>query len=523
MTTTLSISPSTTIYRDVNGKRIDLRDFTNYTCPKTLYFLCHSDYLETIFQVNSDISRRLLQTIFKNLWEKSLKEKITEKDVIMCLSIITTLIRPPAQDAGASSRYYDRLIGKKVPSPISEKSVFYHFLIKHTDYTLLELLFQEQIMFLLSDVFDISLGHADTYRRAFEKKNLEKLKEYKAEFWQKWKNKASVKDCKEFWEYLILVSGYSFNLSHAVSYSYNTYQTAYIKVYPMVSLAIISNYNADKSKKMIRYIREAKLLKINITLPKLGNCYRLTTPDVDNNVIYLAANSIQGIGAKTANILSKSNHCRDIDSFLDFCAKNSINKAVLKILVDIGFFDNLFSNNITHKKRLSILNKISEFIVYEYQTVQKKFIKKYKKYIYKPKKGEEIVFDDENSLQCEIRIGKKCWDIDMEAKSKYQQFIWEEYYSQLKYLGFPLLELTDIYPNIELESHEKLILVKNIKNLYGKNKWQFCLITDSQNITYFLGQAHLSEHYENSVLKVEWFETPRGLNIKNYELVGTAN
>ena len=126
---------------------IDLRSKIDYTDRKTLEFLANGDYLFSIFQLSSNISRTFLRRALRCLLKK---EIITEKDVISLVADCTTMIRPACIESGVPSRYFDRLEGKKVETVLPRENYFYSIVHEATKDTLEEVLYQERIMIILA-------------------------------------------------------------------------------------------------------------------------------------------------------------------------------------------------------------------------------------------------------------------------------------------------------------------------------------------------------------------------------------
>lgn len=504
-----------------NDKKIDLRDFIDYTDKKTINLLSSANYLLGVFQLSSKVSMTYLKQMFAILQNDN---DLSEFKVIQRLSDITTMIRPSCQESNAPIRYKDRLLGKEVETPIASKSIFFPIVSSVTQKTLLELIYQEQIMELLEKIFDVSAGKADTMRRAFEKKDSKKLNEFKKLFWDIWKNKATKEECKEFWEYLLSVSGYLFNLSHAVSYSYNTFQTAYIKTYPAYLLSIIMNHFSTDPVKMKQCLAEAIHRNINVHIPKFNNCYTQVTASEDQQDIYLSLNMLKGIGETVAKKISKKNDFKTLDDFLHYCSKNGINKTAIMTLIKIGFFDDIFAQEqLKDSKeanympiRAMICNYINEFKTFEDREEPKKYIKKYSSWIYKEKKGEEIIQDKEMSVT--VRTYKKVWDLD-EYIVKNKNSIINDFLTQLELLSVPILSLDNIYKEHYLEEVDedviqKIILIESVRNA-NKGNYVYSIITDIEGQTYFLSSKHLS-YDKGFVLRIIYKEGDRGNKLINY-------
>ena len=524
-----------------NNKNIDLRSLITWNDPQTIRYLAEGKLLTGVFQLHKEQSAKMLKTIFAHLLlEKDIKD-ITAVDVINRLSDITTLIRPACIDAGADKRYYDRLCGKKVETPVSGSSPFYQIFHDVTNKTQLELLYQEQIMKVLEFIFEISAGNADNYRRAFEKGDKVKLDKYKAEFWDKWNKKLEhlpkkerVYYCAEFWNYLLSVSGYLFNLSHALAYSQQTYITAYIKVTMALMIAITINRHSTDKDKITALLSEAFKAGINIHLPKLGQSYNEATPAFNNgqlDTVYLSSEAIKGIGKAVSNKISSRNNFNSIEDFLKFASKIKLNKAVMGLLVKIGFF-----SKFEHDK-LKVWQAINDYCDITRETREMKLIKKYNRYIYNPKKGETLIKEDIENKIATVEIREKKWDMG-EYEQKYQKDFWNEFFLQKELIGFPLVSISSMYSNYEeksyskeesfslfnskIEVNSKIIIVQNIRFGTTESGFKWSIITDGHENKYFVSGKHAMIN-ENDVLYIIYSENHKGKNIAQYNMIDHIN
>ena len=499
------------IYAIVNGKVTDLRKIISYNDPKTFEYLANANYMEGIFQLKSGVSVGFLRKMFKHLLlEKDLKD-ITEFDIITRLSDITTLIRPACIDAGADKRYWDRMCGKNVAPAISLNSPFYNEFYKVTSITQLELLYQEQIMRLLEFAFNISAGNADNYRRAFEKNDTAKLDKYKKEFWNLWKDRTTVEYCKEFWKFLLDASGYLFNLSHAVAYSMQTYITAYIKVHEALMIAVSMNVHSTDLPKVKMFLSEAFKLKIEVNLPKMNDCYKECTAVINGSSltdkIFLSPNSIKGIGKSISNRLSSENSFESIESFLHYASKMKMNKAVMSILIKTNFFSEF------NKNKEEVWNQVNNFMFRVQENREMKFIKKYNRFIYKPKKGEELINVNEIENVAIVEVRTSVWNLG-EYSSNYRNEKWEQFYTERALLGYPLIDVADMY-NIDLEENQKIIIVESVR-VGSKGDYKYSIITDTYQQTYFIGGKHITFD-AGFVLLADIKETAKGVTMLSWK------
>jgi len=537
-----------TIY---NEHGIDLRDLINYTDFKTICYLSQGRNLLTVFQLNSSLSGKYLRDFFTPIkdkiidgflqslsnnyddydidlidhWEniihddyindENLIEKINEfikesgivtpEEVILRLSDITTMIRPACQKSGVPERYLKRLQGKDCDHLIPESNYFHNFIIDNTKNTQFELLYQEQIMGLIKDIFNVSFGISDQFRRYLEKNDEIKLKDLKQIFWNYYKDKAPLEDCKSFWKYLLDAGGYLFNKSHAVSYSVNTFETAFIKANaPSIALSIAMNIYSDKSDKIQAYLKEAIHLGIKIKLPKINNCFDLTQANHKESTIFLSCKSIKGIGENVARQLSKRNNFKNLDDFATFCYNTKgVHKGIVEILIKIDFFSDF--SDLSQKE---LWNYFDNFQIKTYSNEEKKYIKKYKMNVYKPKKGEVIISEDD--LIAFVETSAKAFDMSAWEQT-YRRDELNIYFNEIKYLTFPVKTLESIY-DLNLDDSERIIIVQECTNRTGgkDGKFKFTFLKDNEGTSYFYSSKHINIG-AGTVLRIKYKEL--GMNI----------
>ena len=153
-------------------------------------------------------------------------------------------------------------------------------------------------MQLISTLMGIPFGQADIYRRALEKpkKFPDKIKEFNEKLIPLGtKNGFSEDVCNRIYTLIKENSGYAFNASHAVAYSYITYWMAWIKVnFPLVWYTCMIN---DDISKMKKYMDEAARRGIKVLPPHVS--YSKAEATIENKqpkVIRIGFSAIKGIG-----------------------------------------------------------------------------------------------------------------------------------------------------------------------------------------------------------------------------------
>lgn len=289
---------------------------------KTWKYLQEGKHMLGIFQFIDDKTKGLLRKILPTNLNQ--------------LADINTLIRPGADVEGYLKNKKDKKIAYKFDVPEVKDELEKSFGA---------IIYQENIMNLAAKLAGFTLGEGDLLRRALEKNDAKKIREYEEKF---------IKGCKypehamDMFEWVGANASYLFNKSHALVYSLVGYWCAYFKAnYPEVFLvANINNPKAtqkeSESEYIAKFIFEAREMGINLDLPKMG----LATPkaSIKNGIAYYGLAGIRGISDRSAEVLS-SVAATGFEDFVDaaLAVKSESNRAIINrrhilALCKIGFF-----------------------------------------------------------------------------------------------------------------------------------------------------------------------------------------
>jgi DNA-directed DNA polymerase III PolC len=204
------------------------------------------------FQLESPAMRGLL----KKMQIQSVDDVITA----------VALIRPGAAGSGMKDVYIQRRAGL-------EKITYVHpSLAPALDDTYGVIIYQEQVLQVAHFVAGLSLGQADTLRRAMTKSRTKKefMSVYQ-EFIKGALNRGLKKDQAEtVWKFLSQFVGYGFNKAHSATYGTIAYQTAFLKYYFPVEYmcAVLNNQGGFYSR--MAYIEEARRMGISLLPPDVN-------------------------------------------------------------------------------------------------------------------------------------------------------------------------------------------------------------------------------------------------------------
>ena len=298
--------------------------------------LFQSGYTDDVFQFESNGMKKFLK-----------KLKPTSFDDLVAAN---ALFRPgPMQNI---DEYIDRKNNNKSFSYPSEEV---KTILKNT-YGIM--IYQEQIMLILSKMAGYSLKEADIIRRAMSKKKRNVIEKEKTRFIKESVNRGySEKQAEDIYKAIIKFSEYGFNKSHSVAYAYLGYQIAYLKANykDLFNLNSLNN-NLSSEEKLKKIISDAKekgytIVKPNINTSKLEYEY-------EGNKLILPLSLIKNVSSNVCEqILSNAPY----EDYIEFFKKNynkGINRVTIEALIKAGAMDNFgYSKN-------TLLENIDSIITY---------------------------------------------------------------------------------------------------------------------------------------------------------------
>ncbi len=217
------------------------------------------------------------------------------------------------------------------------------------------IVYQEQIMQILSLIGGFTFAEADTIRRAMSKKKKELIESYRDSFISGAQKKGYEKKlAEEIYELILKFANYGFNKSHSVAYAMIGYQMAYLKTYyPAYFIANLLNMNLDSVIKTKEYIALAKKYNILILPPSINQSN--LTYEIQNNSLRLPFGVIKSLGTEISKTIVKNRKEKPYIDFFDFVCRNykdSVNRKTIEALIKAGAFDEFHYNHNTLKENI---------------------------------------------------------------------------------------------------------------------------------------------------------------------------
>ncbi len=205
------------------------------------------------------------------------------------------------------------------------------------------ILYQEQVMKIVSELAGFTLAKADSLRRAIGKKIPEIMDREKKAFVDGAMKKGVRETVAErIWNLIDYFSGYGFNKSHSTAYAFISYQTAYLKAhYPIEFMTALLTSEMGNTNKVVLYIEECKKMGIEVLPPSVNESYAEFTC-VGKNIRF-GLNAIKNVGSTAIDsILASTREKGPFKSFFDFTQRVDLrvcNRKVLESLIKCGAFD----------------------------------------------------------------------------------------------------------------------------------------------------------------------------------------
>ena len=315
--------------RDTAGEDIDINNIP--IDDRATYDLLSAGRTTGVFQLESSDIRALTRSI--------------APDNIEDVSALVALYRPGPMAANMHNDYADYKHKRK-------QQVTMHpdldALLADT-YGLM--IYQESIMLVAQRFAGYTLQEADDLRKACGKKLRELIAQHREKFIQGCvENGYTAKLGNDLFDIIEPFSNYAFNKSHALSYGFIAYQTAWFKAnWPNHYMAALLSSVADKSDRLEYYMAECRDMGLNVLVPDVNvsvgsfSVVNNGSPSNPEWHIRFGLGAIKGVGESVVDaIVDEREQNGPFSDFVDFCRRVSskvVNKSTMESMITAGAFD----------------------------------------------------------------------------------------------------------------------------------------------------------------------------------------
>lgn len=269
------------------------------------------------------------------------------------LIAVLALYRPGPLGSGMVDDFINRKQGKKSISYIHPKL---ESILKNT-YGII--LYQEQIMQIVSKLAGFDMSRADLLRKAIGKKIPEIMEEQRHLFLDGCgKNNIAVNTASQIFDLIDYFSGYGFNKSHSTAYALISYRTAYLKSnYPIEFMAALLTSERNNTDKIVEYVNESGRMKIEVFPPDINTSFTNFTVTDDRNIRF-GLMAIKNVGKAALENIIETRKGGKFESIFDFSRRvdsRVVNKKVVESLIKSGALD---SFNLRRAQMAAVLDKI---------------------------------------------------------------------------------------------------------------------------------------------------------------------
>ncbi len=208
------------------------------------------------------------------------------------------------------------------------------------------IVYQEQIIRILTDIAGYTAGEADLVRRAVGKKKKRALLRHRAKFVQGAVERSGVPrhEAETIFDDIEYFARYGFNKSHAADYGVLTCQTAYLKAtYPIEYMTALLTIERQNTEKVSRFIDECRRLSIQVLPPDINNSglgFVIEDQPDGTEAIRFGMGAIKNVGTGAVEAIlearERGGHFKDLDDFCRRVDLRQVNRRALECLIQVG-------------------------------------------------------------------------------------------------------------------------------------------------------------------------------------------
>ena len=206
------------------------------------------------------------------------------------------------------------------------------------------IVYQEQIIRILTDLAGYTASEADLLRRAVGKKKEEVLVKHRELFIEGCKKHSGIDEdvADAIYSDILYFARYGFNKAHAADYAMITCQTAYLKAhYPVEYMTALLTVERHNTEKVGMLVGECRRMGIEILPPDINRSQSDFT--IEGNAIRFGLSAIKNVGEGAVELILQERAAGGpFKDLADFCRRvdlRQLNKRVLECLIKAGALD----------------------------------------------------------------------------------------------------------------------------------------------------------------------------------------
>ena len=263
-----------------------------------------------------------------------------QPDSIYDIMALISLYRPGPLGSGMHTMYINRKHGREklnYPHPSLEEDLRDSRGI---------MLYQEDVLNVITRLAGWSAGEADDLRRVIGKKKLDEVASYRPKFVEGCMKHSEVPQAlaEKIFSEIEYFAGYGFNRAHAASYAMISYITAYLKAhYPVEYMCALMSSVTDKPDKLSLYLRETRRLGVEVQPPSINESMKDFSV-VDEMRVRFGLGAVTGIGDAIIGAILSTRPPEGFSTLYDFFRHvhtDALNKGTFEKMVRSGMLDEL--------------------------------------------------------------------------------------------------------------------------------------------------------------------------------------
>lgn len=271
---------------------------------------------------------------------KDLCIRVTPEDFRELIPIVG-LFRPGPLGSGMTDAFIKRKHGKEEVSYLHPK------LKPILEETFGVIVYQEQVMQIVSQLGGFSMAQADILRKAISKKDAPpRLIDEQCHAFVEGakKNRINPEVAGKIFDQIAPFAQYGFNKPHTTCYALLAYQTAYLKAnYPLEFMAALLTVESGNSDKVAAYVEECRRMDITVLAPDINA--GLAPFSTEDGAIRFGLAAIKNVGVGAIeSVVAERTEGGAFKSLQDFTTRVDIrqcNRRVIESLIKAGAFDSL--------------------------------------------------------------------------------------------------------------------------------------------------------------------------------------